>query len=94
MTLQLTLRPSHHTPKFPNAIRHYRVQRGLSQQRLSVALEVHRSTVSLWERGLRIPSVPRLFRMARELRTMPEALYLDLYSAFPREQVHAHTSPS
>ena len=91
MTLQFTPRPSHHTPKFPNAIRHYRVQRGLSQHRLSVALEVHRSTVSLWERGLRIPSVPRLFRMARELRTMPEAHYLDFFSAFPRDQVHDDT---
>ena len=92
MTLQLTPRPSQHRPKFPNSIRQYRVQRGLSQHRLSVALEVHRSTVSLWERGLRIPSVPRLFRMARELKTMPEALYLDLYSAFPRDQVHADAS--
>lgn len=86
MTLQLTPRPSHHTPRFPNTIRRYRVQMGLSQHRLSAVLGTHRSTVSLWERGLRVPSVPRLFKMARELGTMPEALYHDFYSTFPSDQ--------
>jgi Predicted transcriptional regulators len=85
MTLQFTPRPSRHTPRFPNAIRRYRVQMGLSQQKLGVVLGLHRSMVSLWERGLRVPSVPRLFRMARELGTMPEALYHDFYSTFPRD---------
>jgi transcriptional regulator with XRE-family HTH domain len=87
MTLQFTPRSSRHTPKFPNAIRLYRVQMGLSQRRLAAALGLHRSMVSLWERGLRIPSVPWLFRMARELGTMPEALYHDFYSAFPKNGV-------
>lgn len=85
MTLQFTPRASRHTPKFPNAIRRYRVQMGLSQQHLGAVLGLHRSMVSLWERGLRLPSVPRLFRMARELGTMPEALYHDFYSAFPKK---------
>jgi transcriptional regulator with XRE-family HTH domain len=92
MTLQFTPRPSRHTPKFPNAIRRYRVQMGLSQHSLGVVLGLHRSMVSLWERGLRVPSVPRLFRMARELGTMPEALYHDFYSAFPQEGASTNTA--
>ena len=91
MTLQFTPRLSRHTPKFPNAIRRYRIQMGLSQHRLGAVLGLHRSMVSLWERGLRVPSVPRLFRMARELGTMPEALYHDFYSAFPREGASTNT---
>ena len=85
MTLQFTQRLSRLTPKFPNAIRRYRVQRGLTQERLGSALGLDRSVVSRWERGVRLPSVPWLFKMARELGTMPEALYLDFFSAAHRE---------
>src|SRR5688572_4407429 len=92
MTLQLTQRSSRHTPRYPNAIRRYRVQMGLSQHRLSAVLGTHRSTVSLWERGLRVPSVPRLFKMARELGTMPEALYHNFYSTLPRDQAPTSTA--
>ena len=78
MPLQFTPRPSHHTPKFPNAIRRCRIQRGLSQQALATKLHLHRSLVSLWERGLRLPSVPSLLVMARELGVLPDTLYPDL----------------
>lgn len=78
MPLQFTPRPSHHTPKFPNAIRRCRIQRGLTQQALAAKLELHRSLVSLWERGLRLPSVPSLLGMARELGVLPDTLYPDL----------------
>ena len=78
MPLQFTPRPSRHTPKFPNAIRRCRIQRGLSQQALATKLELHRSLVSLWERGLRLPNVPRLLCMARELGVLPDTLYPDL----------------
>jgi transcriptional regulator with XRE-family HTH domain len=78
MVLQFTPRPSRHIPRFPNAIRRCRVQRGFSQQALAAKLELHRSLVSLWERGLRLPSVPSLLRMARELGVLPDTLYPDL----------------
>jgi len=84
MTLQFTPRHSRLKAKFPNAIRRYRVQRGLSQERLGKALGLDRSLVSRWERGLKLPSVPWLFKMARELGTMPEALYHDFFSP-PRD---------
>jgi len=92
MTLQFTQRTSRLKAKFPNTIRRYRLQMGLSQRALAVALGTHRSLVSLWERGQRAPSIPRLFRMARELGTMPEALYHDFYSTFPPE--NAPTGPA
>ena len=78
MTLQFTPRLSRHTPRYPNSIRRYRVQRRLSQERLAVKLELHRSLISLWERGLRLPTVPGLLRMAGELGVVPDALYPDL----------------
>jgi transcriptional regulator with XRE-family HTH domain len=78
MPLQFTPRPSRHTPKFPNAIRRCRIQRGLSQHALAMQLGLHRSLVSLWERGLRLPSVPSLLSMARELGVLPDTLYPDL----------------
>ena len=78
MPLQFTPRPSRYTPKFPNAIRRCRIQCGLSQQALATKLALHRSLVSLWERGLRLPSVPSLLRMARELGVLPDTLYPDL----------------
>ena len=51
-----------------------------------------RGFVSLWERGLRLPSIPRLFKMARKLETMPEALYFDFYSAYPQEPANARSA--
>lgn len=85
MAVQFTPRRSQHTPRFPNTIRQYRVKAGLSQQQLAALLGICRSFVSLWERGLRLPSFPRIVRLARELGTAPQALYLDLYATFPKE---------
>ncbi len=78
MIIQFTSRPSKLPVRFPNAIRRCRIQRGLSQQALAAKLELHRSLVSLWERGLRLPNVPRLLHMAHELGVLPDALYPDL----------------
>jgi transcriptional regulator with XRE-family HTH domain len=85
MTVQFTPRRSHHAPKFPNAIREYRVRAGLSQRQLGAILGRCRSAVSLWERGLRMPSAARLFRLATELGTAPQALYFDMITREQRE---------
>ena len=88
MPLQFTPRPSRYTPKFPNDIRRCRIQRGLSQQALADKLELHRSLVSLWERGLRLPNVPSLLAMVRELGVLPDTLYPDLsFAAALRKRV-------
>jgi len=89
MDFQLTPRASRHAPRFPNKIREYRLKAGLSQRRLAALLGRGRNAVSSWERGLTLPSVPRLFKMAKILGTLAEALYMDFYSTMPKERASA-----
>ncbi len=86
MEVQLTRRLSKHAPKFPNTIREYRLKAGLSQRHLGQLLGRGRDAVSSWERGLTVPSVPRLFKMAKILSVLAEGLYWDLYSTAPASQ--------
>jgi len=83
--LQHTPRASRHSPRFPNKIREYRLKAGLSQRKLAETLGRGRNAVSSWERGLTLPSVPRLLRMAKLLGTLAEALYHDFYATFPKD---------
>jgi len=85
MPAQHTPRPSRHAPRFPNRIREYRLKAGLTQRKLAGVLGRGRDAVSSWERGLSLPSVPKLMRMAKVLGTLAEALYHDFYSSFPNE---------
>ena len=85
MEVQHTQRASRHTPRFPNTIREYRLKAGLSQRKLAQLLGRGRNAVSSWERGLTLPSVPRLLRMAKILGTLAESLYMDFYSTFSKE---------
>ena len=86
MPIQHTPRSSRHSPRFPNKIREYRLKAGLSQRKLAEILGRGRNAVSSWERGLTLPNVPKLLRMAKELGTLAEALYQDFYVTFPKEQ--------
>ena len=83
MEVQLTPRASRHAPRFPNQIREYRLKAGLSQRKLATALGRGRNAVSSWERGLTLPSVPRLMKMAKVLGTLAESLYQHFYSPAP-----------
>jgi transcriptional regulator with XRE-family HTH domain len=85
MSVQHTPRASHNAPHFPNRIREYRLKGGLSQRRLAVLLGRHRSAISSWERGLSLPNVPRLMRMAKILGTLAESLYQEFYAAKEQE---------
>ena len=85
MEVQHTPRGSRHAPRFPNKIREYRLKAGLSQRKLASLLGRGRNALSSWERGLTLPSVPRLLRMAKILGTLAESLYMDFYSTFPKE---------
>ena len=87
MPIQHTLRPSRHAPRFPNRIREYRLKAGLTQRKLADFLGRGRDAISSWERGLSLPSVPKLMRMAKVLGTLAEALYQDFYTTFPKEGV-------
>jgi putative transcriptional regulator len=85
MLVQHTPRSSRHKPRFPNKIREYRLKAGLTQKALAKLLGRGRDAISSWERGLSLPSVPRLLQMAKILGTLAEALYRDFYSTFPKE---------
>ena len=80
MEVQHTPRPSRHAPRFPNQIREYRLKAGLSQRSLGEILGRGRNAISSWERGLTLPSVPRLMKMAKVLGTLAESLYQTFYS--------------
>jgi transcriptional regulator with XRE-family HTH domain len=86
MQIQHTPRSSKHTPRFPNKIREYRLRAGFSQRRLAALLGRGADAVSSWERGLSLPNVPRLMRMAKLLGTLAETLYQDFYATFPKEE--------
>jgi len=85
MPAQHTPRLSRHQPRFPNRIREYRLKAGFSQRRLARLLGRGKDAVSSWERGLTLPNVPRLMKMAKLLDTLAESLYLDFYATFPNE---------
>jgi transcriptional regulator with XRE-family HTH domain len=87
--VQFSPRLSAPAPRFPNRIRRYRLQAGLSQRDLAAMLHQRRSSVSAWERGRHLPSVSTLFRLARCLDTLGESLYWDLYTA-ARQDRKAH----
>ena len=55
-------------------VRRRRERRGLSQAGLAAALGRDRSTVSRWEAGERLPTVPALLALARALGCEPGAL--------------------
>jgi len=85
MQAQYTPRASRHSPRFPNKIREYRLKAGLSQRKLAASLGRGKDAVSSWERGLTLPNVPRLLKMAKILGTLAESLYMDFYATFPKE---------
>lgn len=89
MPIQHTPRASRHAPRFPNKIREYRLKAGLSQCNLAEMLGRGRNAVSSWERGLTLPNVPRLMRMAKILGTLAESLYMDFYSTLPKHEEQA-----
>jgi transcriptional regulator with XRE-family HTH domain len=87
--VQFTPRRLSQRPKFPNSIREYRLKAGLSQGQLARLVGRGRCAVSLWERGLRLPSIPKALRLARELGTLTETLYYDFYVRRPKEPVNS-----
>ena len=86
MSIQHTARASRRTRRFPNAIREYRLKAGLSQRTLARQLGRGKDAVSSWERGLTLPNVPRLMRMAKILGTLAESLYTDFYVMRPTDE--------
>ncbi len=89
MLVQHTARLAGRPPQFPNRIRSYRLQSGLSQRALADAIGQRRASVSAWERGQHLPSVVSLFRLARALDTLSESLYWEVYTGAVRAATHS-----
>ena len=64
------------TPKqvFAENMREARKRRGLTQERLAFAMRMHRTEISLLERGERDPRLSTLVRLARALDCTPSSL--------------------
>ncbi len=86
MEVQVTPRLSRLPARYPNAIREYRLKAHLSQRKLASLVGRTRTSISAWECGQRLPTVPALFAVARNLSTLTEALYYGLYRQRPRQQ--------
>lgn len=60
--------------RFAVNLRHAREVAGISQEELAERIEVHRTEISLLERGGREPRLGTLVKLAVALGTTPEAL--------------------
>jgi len=78
---QFSSRPPKRAPKVPNRIRAYRLKANLSQGDVARAVGATRAAVSAWEVGKSCPTLPLLFKLAKELHTFIEALYPSLFEA-------------
>ena len=65
------MRPTDH---FARNLRKCRNHAGLSQERLAFQAKLHRTEVSLLERGEREPRLSTLIKLARALGTTPDRL--------------------
>ena len=59
---------------FARNVRRERKRKGLSQERLAAACRLHRTEISLLERGAREPRLSTIVRVARALELPPAAL--------------------
>jgi transcriptional regulator with XRE-family HTH domain len=64
--------------RFASNLRRYRKHAGLSQERLAAECGVHRTEISLLERGGREPRLSTIVRLARALAVSPGTLLEDV----------------
>lgn len=50
---------------YPNRIRELRIEKGITQIRLSIELEVTQETISAYETGKHLPTVANLLRLSK-----------------------------
>jgi transcriptional regulator with XRE-family HTH domain len=68
---------------FSDNLRRLRKERGFSQERLANAAGVHRTHISLIERGGREPGVRTVSKLARALEVSPAELFEDVERRVP-----------
>lgn len=73
---QITRRYSKFESKHLNNIRRHRIQAQLSQRQLADRLGRRKGAISMWERGLCCPTKAVVVKLAKQLDTTVEKLYL------------------
>ena len=68
------IQPKDVASAFGRALFRARRERGLSQEALAEAADLHRTYVSFLERGQKQPSLTTVFRLSRALSTSPSVL--------------------
>ena len=84
MGIQYSLRRGKLAARYPNDIRRYRIESGMTQSMLAKVVGGNRASISSWERGHRVPTLRSGLRLARALGTLAESLYWDFYSDHER----------
>jgi transcriptional regulator with XRE-family HTH domain len=85
----MSANPSRRNPvsvAFGRALKAARNKIGLSQEAFAERADLDRTTPSLWERGLRSPTLARLVDIARVLRVEPTQLLADTLEHLRREE--------
>ncbi|MBN1404498.1 MAG: helix-turn-helix transcriptional regulator [Opitutales bacterium] len=69
---------------FAQVLRGHRLKAGLSQEELGFEAQLHPGTISLFERGLRCPSLNTVFLLARAMNIPPELMVAEIAAMYPR----------
>jgi transcriptional regulator with XRE-family HTH domain len=66
--------------KYPNKLKELREQKGLTQTEVSVLLDFGDSQdrISKWEKGIGLPNIPNLLKLARFYNVAPQDVYPEL----------------
>jgi len=72
--------------RIPNSLKKYRKAAGLKQKDVAEILGLKStSIISRWEKGVCLPKLLNIFRLALLYRTMVDALFIDLRRALINE---------
>jgi len=66
--------------QFGNRVKRLRINKGLSQEELAYLADLHRTQISLIERGKRCPRLDTIFKLAKALEVNPIKLIKNLGS--------------
>lgn len=72
--------------RYPNRLKKFRRLFCFSQKQVARLLGLaDTSLLSRWEKGISVPSLVHLFRLARIYKTMPTEMYTDLWQTIIQE---------
>jgi transcriptional regulator with XRE-family HTH domain len=72
--------------RIPNSLKKYRKAAGLKQKEVAGLLGLKGSSmISRWEKGVCLPTLLNIFKLALLYRTMVDALFIDLRASLKEE---------